>query len=60
MIGGYIEVGGASWRWLFWVLALFAGACLILIIFTLPETYACVVQRVLDEGYMLPLLTTAQ
>ncbi|PPQ67075.1 hypothetical protein CVT25_005676 [Psilocybe cyanescens] len=28
-----------SWRWLFWVLAAFAGICEILIVFTIPETY---------------------
>jgi len=40
LVGGYISVSGASWRWVFWVSALFAGVCTILIIFTLPETYA--------------------
>jgi len=28
-----------SWRWVFWILAIFAFLCWILIIFTLPETY---------------------
>ncbi|KAG6819299.1 hypothetical protein H0H93_013217 [Arthromyces matolae] len=30
----------ATWRWVFWVLAIFAGVCCLLIIFTIPETYA--------------------
>ncbi|KAF4623183.1 hypothetical protein D9613_002094 [Agrocybe pediades] len=29
-----------SWRWLFWVLTMFAAACELLIILTIPETYA--------------------
>ncbi|KDR85321.1 hypothetical protein GALMADRAFT_234133 [Galerina marginata CBS 339.88] len=29
-----------SWRWLFWVLTAFAAVCEVLIIFTIPETYA--------------------
>ncbi|KAF5385309.1 hypothetical protein D9615_001416 [Tricholomella constricta] len=29
-----------TWRWLFWVLAMFAGVCWIMIIFTMPETYS--------------------
>jgi MFS family permease len=29
-----------SWRWVFWILTLFAGACLLVIIFVVPETYA--------------------
>ncbi|KIJ47970.1 hypothetical protein M422DRAFT_163053 [Sphaerobolus stellatus SS14] len=39
IIAGYITVGGASWRWLYWTLALFAAGCLIIIIFLVPETY---------------------
>jgi len=40
IVGGYIHVAGASWRWLFWVLTMFAGFCFLIILFTLPETYA--------------------
>ncbi|KAG8857218.1 hypothetical protein FRB96_005893 [Tulasnella sp. 330] len=40
IVGGYIDVGGASWHWLFWTLAMFAGSCFFLILFTVPETYA--------------------
>ncbi|KAF8916675.1 major facilitator superfamily domain-containing protein [Mucidula mucida] len=38
-VAGFISVGGASWRWLFWVLMMFAGACLIAILLFIPETY---------------------
>ncbi|KAF9029548.1 MFS general substrate transporter [Hymenopellis radicata] len=38
-VAGFISVGGASWRWLFWVLMMFAGACLIAIVLFIPETY---------------------
>jgi multidrug resistance protein len=40
MIAGYIGVSGTSWRWLFWVLCFFASFCGLLVLFTLPETYA--------------------
>ncbi|KAG7099111.1 hypothetical protein E1B28_000984 [Marasmius oreades] len=38
-VAGFIYVSGTSWRWLFWILAIFAGVCWILMLFTLPETY---------------------
>ncbi|KAL0569548.1 hypothetical protein V5O48_012411 [Marasmius crinis-equi] len=38
-VAGFIYVSGTSWRWLFWVLTMFAGFCLAIIIFTMPETY---------------------
>ncbi|RXW18072.1 hypothetical protein EST38_g7778 [Candolleomyces aberdarensis] len=38
-ISGYLQVSGVSWRWIFWLLAIFAGVCFLLILFTLPETY---------------------
>lgn len=40
IVGGFIFVTGTNWRWLFWVLTLFAGFCGLLILFTIPETYA--------------------
>jgi MFS family permease len=40
IIGGYVEVAGISWRWVFWILAMFAGFCFALTIFVIPETYA--------------------
>ncbi|KAG8969210.1 hypothetical protein FRC05_001174 [Tulasnella sp. 425] len=45
IVGGYIDVGGASWRWLFWVLTMFAAVCFFLILFTVPETYAPIIQK---------------
>ncbi|TRM61103.1 major facilitator superfamily domain-containing protein [Schizophyllum amplum] len=39
-VAGYMNVAGVSWRWLFWVLTIFAGSCWFLILFTIPETYA--------------------
>ncbi|KAG7450645.1 MFS general substrate transporter [Guyanagaster necrorhizus] len=38
-VAGYISVAGVSWRWVFWVLTIFAGICWILIIVAIPETY---------------------
>ncbi|KAJ4485995.1 MFS general substrate transporter [Lentinula aciculospora] len=42
-VAGFIYVSGTSWRWLFWILTIFAGVCWILIVFTLPETYAPII-----------------
>ncbi|CAL1706392.1 unnamed protein product [Somion occarium] len=39
LISGFMAVAGVSWRWIFWLLAFFAGACLVIVFFTLPETY---------------------
>ncbi|EJU05858.1 MFS general substrate transporter [Dacryopinax primogenitus] len=39
IVSGYMSVAGVNWRWLFWVLSIFAGVCWFLILFTLPETY---------------------
>ncbi|KAJ9094555.1 hypothetical protein QFC20_006870 [Naganishia adeliensis] len=39
IVGGFIGNSNASWRWLFWVLTLFAGFCGLLVLFTIPETY---------------------
>ncbi|KAH9044785.1 MFS general substrate transporter [Lactarius pseudohatsudake] len=64
VISGWISVGGASWRWIFWVLTMFAGVCFVAIFFTLPETYGPVLlarkaQRIRketgDERYYAPL-----
>lgn len=29
-----------DWRWVYWILAIFAGVCTIILITTVPETYA--------------------
>lgn len=34
-----MSTAGVSWRWIFWVLTMFAGVCAALIFFTVPETY---------------------
>ncbi|KAG8938133.1 hypothetical protein FRC00_000561, partial [Tulasnella sp. 408] len=44
IVSGYIDVGGASWRWLFGVLAIFAGFCFFLVLFVIPETYGPAIQ----------------
>ena len=38
-VSGFMSVAGISWRWVFWLLTIFSGACVILMFFTLPETY---------------------
>ncbi|RPD64093.1 MFS general substrate transporter [Lentinus tigrinus ALCF2SS1-7] len=38
-VSGFMAVSGVSWRWVFWVQTIFAGVCLLFVIFTLPETY---------------------
>ncbi|KAF8578166.1 MFS general substrate transporter [Ramaria rubella] len=42
-VGGYIAASEVSWRWLYWALAFFAGVCLFVIIFFIPETYEPVI-----------------
>lgn len=64
LTGGYIEVSGVSWRWVFWVLSMFAGFCFLLTVFVIPETYAPVLlvrkaeairQKTGDERYTAAL-----
>lgn len=38
LVSGFMAVSGVDWRWVFWLLTIFAGVCLLLIVFTLPET----------------------
>ena len=38
LVSGFMAVSGVDWRWVFWLLAIFAGVCLVLVVFTLPET----------------------
>ncbi|KAL7416317.1 major facilitator superfamily domain-containing protein [Mrakia frigida] len=40
IVGGYMGQAGVRWYWLYWLLCIFAAFCLVLTIFTLPETYA--------------------
>jgi len=39
IISGYIVQSYLSWRWVFWVMMIFAGFTTVVIIFALPETY---------------------
>ncbi|TFK30771.1 MFS general substrate transporter [Coprinopsis marcescibilis] len=41
-VAGFIG-DNTSWRWLFWVLAIFTGLCWVLIMLTIPESYAPVI-----------------
>ncbi|KAI0788630.1 MFS general substrate transporter [Abortiporus biennis] len=38
-VGGFMVVAGVSWRWVFWLLTIFAGVCVVVVFFTLPETF---------------------
>ncbi|KAG2075030.1 polyamine transporter 1 [Suillus decipiens] len=40
IVSGYLVLAGVSWRWLFWILTIFAGVCWLQIVFTIPETYS--------------------
>ncbi|KAI0324201.1 MFS general substrate transporter [Cubamyces sp. BRFM 1775] len=63
-VSGFMAVAGVSWRWVFWLLTFFAGACLLATALTLPETYIPVLlvkraQRLRketgDDRYWAPL-----
>ncbi|KAJ7466200.1 MFS general substrate transporter [Mycena galericulata] len=43
IVAGYIVDSTLSWRWVFWVMMIFAGSCTLIMIVTLPETYAPVI-----------------
>jgi len=40
IVAGFIIQSGASWRWVFWVMMIFAGVCTLITLPFLPETYA--------------------
>ncbi|EIM87761.1 MFS general substrate transporter [Stereum hirsutum FP-91666 SS1] len=40
LVGGFIIDSGLGWRWLFWVMMIFAGVVTAFAIFCMPETYA--------------------
>jgi DHA1 family multidrug resistance protein-like MFS transporter len=40
IVAGFMVYRGVNWRWIFWVMMIFAGACTLLTIVLLPETYA--------------------
>ncbi|KAI9461803.1 MFS general substrate transporter [Boletus coccyginus] len=39
VVGGYLYQAGISWRWAFWIIAIFAGVCWLQIVLTIPETF---------------------
>ncbi len=43
IVSGFIEVSNVNWRWLFWVCTIFSGACLVLVVLFLPETFAPII-----------------
>lgn len=40
IVGGFVTQSYLGWRWVFWVMLIFAGFCWLLILFFLPETFA--------------------
>jgi DHA1 family multidrug resistance protein-like MFS transporter len=40
IIGGFVTQSYLGWRWVFWVMGIFALSCFVLVAFLLPETYA--------------------
>ncbi|WVW85397.1 hypothetical protein I302_107435 [Kwoniella bestiolae CBS 10118] len=40
IVAGAIQVTGTNWRWVYWILTIFAGVCLAVIVVLVPETYA--------------------
>ncbi|KAF7309338.1 MFS general substrate transporter [Mycena indigotica] len=40
IVAGYIVESSLSWRWVFWVMMIFAGTCTTIVAIGLPETYA--------------------
>ncbi|KAF8205974.1 multidrug transporter [Mycena galopus ATCC 62051] len=40
IVSGFILESSLTWRWVFWVMMMFAGTCTTIMTFTLPETYA--------------------
>ncbi|KAF8154437.1 MFS polyamine transporter [Crassisporium funariophilum] len=43
IVAGFIVDSNASWRWVFWVMMIFAGVCTLIMIPLIPETYAPVI-----------------
>ncbi|SNX84458.1 probable mfs-multidrug-resistance transporter [Melanopsichium pennsylvanicum] len=40
IIGGFVTQSYLGWRWVFWVMMIFAGLCWIFIVLFMPETFA--------------------
>ncbi|GAA95382.1 uncharacterized protein L969DRAFT_84849 [Mixia osmundae IAM 14324] len=45
IVSGFMEVTGTSWRWIYWVLTIFAGVCLVGIVVLLPETFIPIILK---------------
>ncbi|KAI1798447.1 MFS general substrate transporter [Ganoderma leucocontextum] len=43
IVGGFVLMSPLGWRWLFWIMMIFAGVCTVLAFLFLPETYAPVI-----------------
>ncbi|KIL58566.1 hypothetical protein M378DRAFT_86356 [Amanita muscaria Koide BX008] len=43
IVSGFIIESQVSWRWVYWVMMIFAGTCTLIMILLLPETYAPVI-----------------
>ncbi|KAL6304116.1 MFS polyamine transporter [Sparassis latifolia] len=43
IVGGFLTSSYLGWRWVFWIMMIFAGTCTVIMIFFLPETYAPVI-----------------
>lgn len=39
-INNQADIWYQEWRWVFWILTIFAGICFLIIVFFVPETYA--------------------
>ncbi|KAI0946742.1 hypothetical protein AcW1_010117 [Taiwanofungus camphoratus] len=40
IVGGFLTTSFLGWRWIFWIMMIFAGSCTIVSILFVPETYA--------------------
>lgn len=50
LLGGFIRAGGLSWRWVFWVMAIWSLVQTVAIYFLVPETYAPVLLARMEKG----------
>lgn len=40
IVGGFVTQSYLGWRWVFWVMMIFAGVCWLVVVLFLPETFA--------------------
>lgn len=45
IVSGAVAVSGATWRWVYWACAMFSGVCLVIVFFTMKETYAPIILK---------------